>query len=140
MTFFLFIQGESGLNPTVMSLFNKENIFRSAKNLNQFNVNDNLLNMIKSASQTTNIGSNGNSNNNNNNSNIPMNDNLSNLAKILSLDERAFSKHGPADTNGNEQIEGTVAIVAIKKPNQPHYNVNIFQFKFLFDHRKLTFS
>ncbi len=111
---FNFFQGENGLNPAVRSLFNKENIFKNTKNnLNQLNLNNNLLNMIKS--QATSIGCNGNGSSNIQNSNVSI-DNLSNLAKIL-------SQNGPVDNTSNEKIEGTIAIVATKKPS--HYNVVI---------------
>jgi cold shock CspA family protein len=117
------VVGENRLNPTVMNLFNKENIFKN--DLHQFNLNNNLLNMIKSAANSqTGVNDNGGPNNStNNNNNISMNDNLSNLAKILNSNE--LNPIGNIDVNkcpGNEQIEGTIAIVATKKTNTSHYN------------------
>lgn len=121
------VVGDNRLNPTVMNLFNKENIFKN--DLHQFNLNNNLLNMIKSASNSQAINAGGVNNDNNNpaanNNSISMNDNLSNLAKILNLNESAVSGSMEVNKcpNGNEQIEGTIAIVATKKnQSTSHYN------------------
>lgn len=107
--------GQNGtLNPAVMNLFNKENIFN--QNLN--NMNSSLLNMVKSspAQQANHIQG-----------NQPINDNLGNLAKILnmngaSLNNLEAKKSTNLMGNGNEQMEGSIAIIATKRPITSQYN------------------
>lgn len=103
------------LNPQVMNLFNKENIYNNQNNMNQLNMNNNLLNMVKTTAS------------NNGQGNTPMNDNLGNLAKILnmngiSLNNLEAKKVAALTNNGNEQMEGTIAIVATKRPITSQYN------------------
>ncbi len=109
------------LNPAVMSLFNKENLFNSSGNspssqLSQLNMNSNLLNMFKSAAAAQ-------------QSSELINDSLGNLASILNLNGMSMNNVEAkkiAASNGNEQMEGTIAIVANKRAITSQYNVRTF--------------
>jgi cold shock CspA family protein len=110
--------GGQQLNPAVMNLFNKENIYSNNTNqvnLNQLNMNSNLLNMVKSATAHSNNG------------NASVNNNLNNLTKILnlngiSLNDLEAKKVVSSNSDGNDQMEGTIAIVATKRPITSQYN------------------
>lgn len=80
------------LNPAVLNLFNKENIYNN--NMNQINANNNLLNMVKSQ------------------------------ATANAMNNMEGKKVSSPVYNGNEQMEGTIAIVANKRPITSQYNRN----------------
>jgi len=106
----------NGFNANVLNLFNKENIFNNANNnlSNQINVSNNILNMVKSASAAAAVSTN------------IANDtsNLNNLAKILNMNEISSGANGKKPSANNEQQEGTIAIVATKRPITSNYNGN----------------
>ena len=114
---------------SIMNLFNKENIYNNntnnsnSTNLNQTNINTNILNMAKTAA-----GVNGN-------------DNLAVLAKMFNVNTTTTNNNTininnvnaeVKQKNNDEQMEGTVAIVATKRPinNSAHYVSCISSFFF----------
>jgi hypothetical protein len=107
---------------SIMNFFNKENIFNNttntsnSTNLNQTNINTNILNMAKTA--VASAGVNGN-------------DNLAVLAKMFNVNTTTTINNNINNNvnaevkpkNSDEQMEGSVAIVATKRPNSSssHY-------------------
>lgn len=107
-------------NPAIMSLFNKENIFNNSNNLNQLNANNSLINMVKPNGSGA-VGANS----------APINDNLTNLARILNLNGISLNnleapKIPNNATNTNELMEGTIVTAAKKRPITSQFNVSLF--------------
>jgi cold shock CspA family protein len=107
---------------SIMNLFNKENIFNNTNNnnnnLNQMNINTNILNMAKAAATTSSTTT---------TSSVPSslsngNDNLANLVKMFNVNTNLNNNNNTnldmkQQQKNDEQMEGTVAIVATKRPS-----------------------